>query len=115
MLAMCQIKDDIHYFMLFFQQHIEAALNLIYMGENGGSESLDNLPSKYMVKLRFKADWLGPTRIKLHPPSHSWQLLGESEQLKSIHNRKILKKCNVVIYKYLKSLGEQSVTKKQYF
>ena len=43
MLAMCQIKDDILYFMLSFWQHIEAALSLIYMGENGGSESSDNL------------------------------------------------------------------------
>lgn len=68
--------------MLFFQWPMEVAVSQIYMCGNGGSESLDNLPSRYVKELRFKPDWIGPTRIKLHPPSLSLQLLEGKNSMK---------------------------------
>lgn len=64
--AVCLVKGCIHDPRSFFQQPSEAAVSPIFMWENGDSESLNNLPSKYMVELRVKQNWIGPTKLNFH-------------------------------------------------
>lgn len=96
---MCQGKAYIHYSVLFFHRPSEVALAIFTCEKTESQLSLNNLPSKYMVELRFKPNWIDITRIKLHPCCRSLQKRGEKNGLKnflSIHNRKTWKKCNVV-------------------